>query len=346
MLSVDIQKRFTGFTLDVQFEAERGVTALLGASGSGKSVTLKCIAGVMKPDAGRIYRDGVALFDKEKGIDLPPQKRHVGLLFQHYALFPNMTLLKNVEAALHTLGRPKRRARATALLESFRLEGLGGLYPHQLSGGQQQRAALCRILASEPEALLLDEPFAALDSHLKWQLEREMVETLKPFPGEVLLVTHDRGEAYRLSNAACVMDRGHNEAPVPTERLFSAPGTRTAALLSGCKNIEAIERVEAHTLRVPAWGGVTLHTSAKIPAGAGYMGIRAHHLRFGGAGEENAVSVRVEAIMPDLFSTAYTLSAGSGRIRLEGGKDMLNAPGLHEQACVILPADAMMLLEA
>lgn len=346
MLSVDIQKRFTGFTLDVQFEAERGVTALLGASGSGKSVTLKCIAGVMKPDAGRIYRDGVALFDKEKGIDLPPQKRRMGLLFQHYALFPNMTLLNNVEAALHGLARQKRRARATALLESFRLEGLGGLYPHQLSGGQQQRAALCRILASEPAALLLDEPFAALDSHLKWQLERELVETLKAFTGEVLLVTHDRGEAYRLSQQACVMDGGKNEALVPTERLFSAPRTKAAALLSGCKNIAAIERLGAHTLRVPAWGGVTLRTAEAIPAEAGCMGIRAHHLRFGAPEEENALSVRVEQVTPDLFSLAYTLSAGGGLIRLEGGKAMPPAPGLGDGACVILPADAIMLLEA
>jgi molybdate transport system ATP-binding protein len=173
-----------------------------------------------------------------------------------------------------------------------------------------------------------------------------MMETLRTFQGEVLLVTHDRGEAYRLSGHACVMDLGQNEALVPTERLFSAPRTKTAALLSGCKNIAAIERLGAHTLRVPAWGGQAFHTSAEIPAGAEYLGIRANHLRFGGPEEENAMPVRVESITPDLFSTAYTLLAGSGLIRLEGGKAMPGAPGLHEQACVILPADAMMLLEA
>lgn len=346
MLSVDIQKRFTGFTLNVQFEAERGVTALLGASGSGKSVTLQCIAGVMKPDAGRIVRDGKVLFDKKKGIDLPPQQRHVGLLFQHYALFPNMTLQQNVEAGIRNQRGSARRARAMALLASYHIEGLGGLYPHQLSGGQQQRAALCRILASEPEALLLDEPFAALDSHLKWQLEREMMATLNSFGGEALLVTHDRGEAYRLSDHACVMDRGRNEAPVPTEQLFTAPRTRTAARLSGCKNIVAIERLGAHTLRVPAWGGQTLRTVAEIPQAARYLGIRAHLLRFGGPDEENALPVRVAQITPDLFSLAYTLRAGSALIYLEGDKAMPCAPQPGNKACVIVPPDAMMLLES
>ncbi|MDO4572420.1 MAG: ATP-binding cassette domain-containing protein [Clostridia bacterium] len=346
MLSVDIRKRFAGFTLDVRFEAEDGVTALLGASGCGKSVTLRCIAGVLRPDEGTIYRDGEALFDRARGVDLPPQKRRVGLLFQNYALFPNMTLRRNIEAGLGRLpGRAARRARADELIGGFRLAGLEDRYPHELSGGQQQRAALCRILASEPKTLLLDEPFSALDNHLKWQLEREMQETLKRFSGTALLVTHDRGEAFRLSGRACVMSGGRNEPVVPTEALFADPRTRTAALLSGCKNFSAVERRGAEALFARDWGAA-LRAAAAVPERARWLGVRAHHLRFGAASEENAVPVVVTAVTPDLFSDAYTcVSRGGGELRVELPKAAPGAPQAGQEACVIVPRDAMMLLE-
>lgn len=346
MLTVDIVKRFTGFTLSVQFEAGDGVTALLGASGCGKSVTLRCIAGVTQPDEGSIYRDGVALFDKKRGVNLPPQRRRVGLLFQNYALFPNMTLLQNVETGLHAVrDRVERRRRARALIASFGLEGNEAQYPRALSGGQQQRAALCRILASEPETLLLDEPFAALDSHLKWRLEQEMAETLRRFSGTALIVTHDRGEAYRLSDHACVLDAGKNEPVVPTKMLFRSPRTRSAALLSGCKNIAAIERRKGRFFNVPAWGTV-LKAACDIPTAARYIGVRAHHMRFGLHETENAVPVTVSAITSDLFSDVYTcMTTGGGSLRLELDKHAPGAPAAGERACVIVPADAIMLLE-
>ncbi len=343
MLTVDIVKRFAGFTLKAQFEAADGVTALLGASGCGKSVTLRCIAGVLRPDEGVIYRDGEALFDKTRRIDLPPQKRQVGLLFQSYALFPNMTLMQNIETGLRPeSSRKKRRARAMELLESFQLASHSGHYPRELSGGQQQRAALCRILASEPRTLLLDEPFSALDSHLKWQLEREMADSLARFSGATLLVTHDRGEAYRLSSHACVMDAGRNEPVQDTQALFASPHSRTAALLSGCKNIAAIERLDAHRLRVPGWNA-ELVSAAEIPDTARWLGVRAHELRFGAAEEENALPVAVERITQDLFACIYTCrSTGGGELRLEQPKD---APAPASEACIVVPADAMMLLE-
>ena len=137
--------------------------ALLGASGCGKSVTLKCIAGIMTPDRGHIILDGETLFDSEKHINLSPQKRRVGYLFQQYALFPNMTVLQNIQCGIRPGSRAERRRRAEEQLRRFRLEGLEKKYPAQLSGGQQQRTALARILASEPRAILLDEPFSALD---------------------------------------------------------------------------------------------------------------------------------------------------------------------------------------
>ena len=168
-LLVDIRKDFGPFRLNVNFEAGEGVTGLLGASGCGKSVTLRCIAGVERPDSGHIELNGRVLFDSKRRIDLSPQRRRVGCLFQNYALFPNMTVAANIAAGVRERG--KRRAETERRMASFRLEECRGKYPRQLSGGQQQRAALARILASRPEALLLDEPFSALDSYLKGQIE-------------------------------------------------------------------------------------------------------------------------------------------------------------------------------
>ena len=190
-LLVDIKKDFGRFRLDAAFETDSGsVMGLLGASGCGKSVTLKCVAGIERPDEGRIVLDGRVLFDSAKRIDLTPQQRRVGYLFQNYALFPNMTLAQNI--AVGVRDRAKRKETVARLVKAFYLEGSEGKYPRQLSGGQQQRTALARILASEPEALLLDEPFSALDSYLKWQVELELAELLDTFPGPVLFVTHDR----------------------------------------------------------------------------------------------------------------------------------------------------------
>ena len=150
-LEVEIEKRFDGFTLRAQFTAQDTATAILGASGCGKSMTLRCIAGIVKPDKGRIVLDGVPLFDSEKKIGLPPQKRGVGLLFQNYALFPNMTVEQNILCGLHAEpDRAKRRAACAEMIRALRLEGLEKRLPAALSGGQQQRVALARILAAKP----------------------------------------------------------------------------------------------------------------------------------------------------------------------------------------------------
>ena len=197
MLSVRIKKKLGAFKLDVKFETESEVLALLGPSGCGKSMTLKCIAGIEKPDEGRIVLDGRVLFDSEKHIDLTPQQRRVGYLFQQYALFPNMTVYQNIFAGARRLPKERREAAVSDMVERIYLEGLEKKKPAELSGGQQQRVALARILVSEPEALLLDEPFSALDATLKWQLSSSWLETLSSFSGAAVYVSHDlrRGRA-------------------------------------------------------------------------------------------------------------------------------------------------------
>ncbi len=205
-LSVDIEKRLGNFYLKVKFEAGQDVFSLLGPSGCGKSMTLKCIAGIEKPDKGRIVLDGVILFDSEKKINVPPRKRNVGYLFQEYALFPHMNVEQNIGCGVRE--KENRHRAVEKMINMMELEGLEKKKPHQLSGGQQQRVALARILVNEPKVLLLDEPFSALDSELRLILEKKTKEILNTFDGTVLFVSHDKGEVYRLAENIGMMADG------------------------------------------------------------------------------------------------------------------------------------------
>ena len=243
-LIVDITRELGSFVLDAQFEAENGVTCLLGASGCGKSFTLKCIAGIEKPDRGHIELDGVVLFDSEKHINLPPQKRQVGYLFQNYALFPNMTVRQNILCGLNReKDREKKEKRLSEIIRLMQLDGLENHKPAQLSGGQQQRTALARILVNEPRMLMLDEPFSALDAHLRDSLKIELRDMLQEYGREVLMVTHSREEAYNMSRRIAVMDRGKLLCMKDTKELFADPGSVPAAVLTGCKNIAPARKV-------------------------------------------------------------------------------------------------------
>ncbi len=276
-LIVDIKKQLGSFCLDVQLRAENGITSLLGASGCGKSMTLKCIAGIEKPDSGRIELDGAVLYDSQKGINLPPQKRQVGYLFQNYALFPNMTVRQNILCGLcREKSASVKEERLRGMLRLMQLEGLENHKPHQLSGGQQQRVALARILVSDPHVLLLDEPFSALDGHLRDALKVEMRDLLEQYGREVLMVTHDRNEAYNMSREIAVMHQGRLLTVKPTKELFADPGSVPAAVLTGCKNIASARRIDAHTVDVPDWG-IQLETRQEVQEGLTAIGIRAHY---------------------------------------------------------------------
>ncbi len=252
-LIVDIEKRLGAFTLRAELEARGGeALALLGPSGCGKTVTLKCVAGILTPDRGHIELDGRVLYDSKDQIDLPPQERQIGYLFQQYALFPNMTVEQNILCGIQRGGKAEKAELAAAQIRRFRLGGLEKQYPAQLSGGQQQRVALARILASGPQAVLLDEPFSALDSFLKWNLELELGEMLSGFPGPLLWVSHDVGECRRNCRKVCVMESGNTDPVIPIEELFTRPASRSAARLAGCKNFLRAERA-AEGLRLPEW---------------------------------------------------------------------------------------------
>ncbi len=303
-LFVDIEKTLGSFQLKVAFEAGNEVLALLGASGCGKSVTLRCIAGIMTPDRGKIILDGVTLFDSEKKINLPPQKRKVGLLFQNYALFPNMTVLENLRTGCH---RSKHKAgteeKLREIMERFELTELQNHLPSQLSGGQQQRTALARILLSEPNILLLDEPFSALDAHLRFRLEREVDQVMRRFGKTVLLVSHDRDEVYRLSDQILVMHNGKKEVCGAREEVFRNPRTRHAALLTGCKNIAPCEMRTPTQVHIPQWG-ITLEIPVQ-EAAPSYVGIRMHDIAFGEG--ENTIRCQVVSEIENPFSFVVML---------------------------------------
>ena len=339
-LKVDIEKAFEGFSLRVKFDAEQGPLALLGASGCGKSVTLKCIAGLMKPDRGRILLDGVTLYDSEKRIDLPPQQRRVGYLFQNYALFPHMTVAQNIGAA--AVGDKKaRQAVVREQLKRFHLEDAAHLLPHQLSGGQQQRTALARILASSPQAILLDEPLSALDSFLKQQLEAELMETLEGFGKTVVWVSHDRGEVYRTCPSVCVLDRGTSEKVRPMVELFAAPQTVAAARLTGCETfLDAVPKGE--TVYLPQWDTI-LSCGRPVPEGIRCIGIRASAVHLAAQGAENALPCRVVRRAADLHADTALLCVKDGGplLRMEGARGTL--PTGSEWCAAIAPKDILLL---
>ncbi len=298
-LVVDIHRQLGSFSLDVNFKAEPGITCLLGASGCGKSFTLKCIAGIEKPDSGHIELDGRVLFDSEKHINLPPQKRQVGYLFQNYALFPNMTVRQNILCGLHReKDRALRDRKVREIIETMQLGGLENHKPSQLSGGQQQRVALARIMVSEPKLLMLDEPFSALDAHLRDALKIEMRDMLHAFGKEVLMVTHSREEAYIMSSRIAVMDKGRLLTIKDTKELFADPGSIPAALLTGCKNIAAAEKVGEYEVLVPAWG-IRLRTEQPLQDNLCAVGIRAHY--FNPSAKQNRFPIRYVEEMEEPF---------------------------------------------
>ena len=348
-LEVKIEKELRNFTLRADFSLRDEVFALLGASGCGKSMTLKCIAGLERPDRGRIVLDGEVLFDSEQGIDLPPQKRRVGYLFQNFALFPNMTIADNIRFVARGT-RQQREERVRENLARFALSELGNAYPMELSGGQQQRAALARILASDAKILLLDEPFSALDHYLKWKLELELREVLRAYDGAALLVSHDRGEVYRMASRAAVIDRGQMQAVHTRDELFENPSTLAATLLTGCKNVSKAERLDAHHIRAEDWQ-LTLTVAGGEPQRVAYAGLRAHFLEYRQGAENpqnNIFSMEVTDVIEDTFSYLVMIRRAGRKaasIRWELPKEewrAIEAPRLS----VYFPPEKIMLMES
>jgi molybdate transport system ATP-binding protein len=362
-LRVAIRKRFgrsggtlpegpgRGFVLETEFETgdEPGCLGILGASGSGKSLTLKCIAGIERPDEGRIEVNGRVLFDSAGGINLKPQERRVGYLFQHYALFPRMRVLENITVGLPAFRREDRSRtleRAREWIERLGLTELEGRYPAQLSGGQQQRTALARMLIREPELILLDEPFSALDSGLREQMQLHFTKLFHS-RRDIVMVTHSRDEAYKLCHEILVIEGGRVLGKNKTPELFRNPGVVGVARLTGCKNISPIRQSAAREILALDWG-LTLRLKEPLPPGISHVGIRAHDFSPvpPGGGPVNEVPIEVLRRLEEPFEEVviFRLAGGETGERGELWWKFSKYLGLSIPEKLYIPPEALLLL--
>lgn len=310
-LSVSIKKSFPAFTLDVDIEAGNETIGWLGESGCGKSLTMRCIAGIETPDEGKIVVNGKTFFEREAGkrptVNLSPQERKTALLFQNYMLFPNLTVAENVAAGIdRKLPKEERNAQVDAELKRFGLDGFGKRYPSQLSGGQQQRVALARMLAAKPDILMLDEPFSALDAHLKGVLEQNLAGLFETFHGTILYVSHDIDEALRFCDRIAVIEKGHVMEVSTGNNLVNNPQSAASIRLSGCKNTTPAHRIDDRRVFLPAWG-IEVDTDKPAPENLTYMGVRAFFLERAKEPGRNTYRVRVVRTSDSRFDRSVLL---------------------------------------
>ncbi|MBE2913639.1 sulfate/molybdate ABC transporter ATP-binding protein [Anoxybacillus flavithermus] len=309
MLYVAIKKTFSHFQLDVNFTIHKGVIGILGPSGCGKSLTLQSIAGLQRPDEGVIQLNNHLFFHSDNRIHVPTRHRNVGYMFQHYALFPHLTVYENIAFGLKKWPRKQVQHTVMNMIENVGLKGYENHYPHQLSGGQQQRVALARTLVTKPSILLLDEPFSALDHHTKQVMEQQFFSYLQQhFSGIVLFVTHHLEEAYRLCDELILYDRGRIIQQGKKERVFHEPENVQAAKIVGCKNIFPCTFVEKGDEVIGYVNGAQLIVPAhKKKSGATYVGIHSHHIRFVDEATCNAFSFRIIRTVPNVYTYDVTI---------------------------------------
>jgi ABC-type sulfate/molybdate transport systems ATPase subunit len=265
MLDFSFEYELDGFRLAAALTTERGVTALYGPSGAGKSLTLLCLMGLRRPRRGWIRLNGRTLFDATAGIHVAPHRRRVGLVFQEYALFPHLTVIGNLAYGLHGLSRIEARDRVGAMLRLLRLEGFDARYPGELSGGQRQRVALGRGLIVQPDLLLLDEPFSALDQMERERLRAEVLELLEGFGGTTLLVTHSLQEAYLMAGRIAVIDGGRILQAGPRDEVLQHPRDRRVAEQVGALNIFQGTAARENPPGGILWHGERLAISGTLP---------------------------------------------------------------------------------
>lgn len=276
-LKVDITKKLKDFELNVKLISNSQTLALLGESGSGKSMTLKCISGIETPDSGEIILNDRILYSSEKRINIPIRERKVGFLFQNYALFPNMTVEENIGFGLNkNIPKLKKQKIIKEKIEAMQLNGMEKRYPFELSGGQQQRAALARALAVEPDILLLDEPFSALDEYLRNYMTEQLKAAISEFNGTTVFVTHNMEEAYQLCSNIAILSKGKVNAYGDRENIFNSPPTYSAAKLTGCKNISKIKKISSNVFEAVDWN-CKIASKGKIEDSISYVGMRAHY---------------------------------------------------------------------
>lgn len=343
MIYVDIEKKLGKFLLKTKFSCSSNIMGLLGASGSGKSLTLKCIAGIEKPDKGKIILNGRVLFDSEKNINIAPKNREVGYMFQNYALFPNMNVYENVLVGI----RDKKIDKEKIILEkldSLKILHLKDKKIFEISGGEAQRVALCRILVNQPKIILLDEPFSALDDFLKWKIELEVLSILEKYKIPSILVSHSREEVYRLCKDICVMNKGKSEEILEKKELFKNPKTFAASLISGCKNFSKIKKISQNKVKALDFGIVLDVLNFKDSYDM--VAIRSHFVQISNDSKDG-FEVYIDRVIEDIFSYIVMVrfkAKEDSSLRIDIDKEKWENINQNEKLYVRLEKEHLILL--
>ena len=344
--------------LDVSFSMNQEILAILGPSGSGKTMTLQCIAGLLHPDEGFIKLNDKILLDTSKSIKLKPRMRGVGFVFQNYALFPHLTVEDNIAYGISDRPKGDIKTRVSELMDKMRITGLGHRYPRQLSAGQQQRVALARAIAPEPELLLLDEPFSALDSQVKERLELELMNLQNFYKGNILFVTHDLTEGYKLASKIAVYESGRIVQCDDKNRVIESPVNRTVARLTGVRNIMqgTIENITDGTVQVlvPELCGIlkvkTNDTAGLAKDQSVYIGIRPEYVHIVDHPGDNVFQCRADRIVDgvSLINCFFHASQeNANRHWIEVSLHKLHAPLIAEghECYVHLPPEHIAIIK-
>ncbi|MBI5947335.1 MAG: ABC transporter ATP-binding protein [Chloroflexi bacterium] len=317
-MSLEFEATMTvgAFHYEAAFEARDEIVVLFGHSGAGKSLTLQAIAGLLRPQSGRIVIDGQPVVDTTRGIDLPPQRRHVGYVVQSLALFPHLTVAENVAFGMNG-DRASRASRTARLLQALGLEGTGDRRPRTLSVGQQQRVALARALGREARLLLLDEPFSALDESLRTSLRSELLRLRAELGLSIVFVTHDLREAHLLADRLAVFDAGRVLQFGPREDVFRRPSSRRVAELTGVANIArgVVREADETSITVDVAGmalvcGAVPGLQAPSPGSAVDVTIRAERVnlrRFRGGGIPGTNTLEARIVEEYAYGSTHTL---------------------------------------
>lgn len=343
-MDVRIKKVFDGFVLDMDFQTEAARIAVLGESGSGKSMLLKCIAGLVIPDEGHIIVDGKTFFDSDKGICLRPQERQIGYLFQNYALFPNMTVEKNIGIGIRCKKEEKKR-QVTRLIREYRLEGLEKRRPAGLSGGQQQRVALARMQACQPEIVLMDEPYTAMDAYLRESLQREMIKALGHYEGNLVFVSHSQEEVYCFGQVIALVHEGKILQTDSRDVIFQQPKSFQAAKLTGWENISTAQKKGPYQVFVPGWN-LVLETEKPVPDRLHYVGIRAADVCRAAPGEENSFLAELETDKELPFERQFTAKPeGASEVLYWKDRKAFLKGDLEKKRYLCLPKNKLLFID-
>jgi molybdate transport system ATP-binding protein len=358
LLEVNIKRSLPGFNLAVNFSLNQEILAILGPSGSGKTMTLQCIAGLLRPDGGFIKLNNKVLLDTKNRISLKPRERGVGFVFQNYALFPHFTVEDNIAYGMSHLPKDHTKNRVAELLDKMHLAGLGHRFPRQLSAGQQQRVALARAIAPEPELLLLDEPFSALDAQVKERLELELLNLQNFYKGNILFVTHNLAEGYKLASRIAVYESGRVVQCDVKSKVIESPANRTVARLTGVRNIMqgSIEDISGGVVRVmvPELCGIL---KVKTASAAGlsigqsvYIGIRPEYIHIVDQPGDNTFQCRADRIVDgvSLINCFFHVSQENiDRHWIEVSLHKLHAPLINEghECYVYLPPQHVLIIK-